>query len=67
MIGNGTELEQVLHRKAAVGQEGLVLSSPCTAFTRPSRSIHHGDVSGANGRETFSLGPRDPKHFGRAE
>ena len=32
MIGNGTELEQVLHRKAAVGQEGLVLSSPCTAF-----------------------------------
>ena len=36
-------------------------------FPSPSRSIRSGDVSEANGRETFSHGPRDPKRFGREE
>ena len=36
-------------------------------FLSPSRSIHFGDVSQANGRETSSLGARDPKRFGSAE
>ena len=40
---------------------------PVRRFPSPSRSIHFGDVSEANGRETFSIGPRDPKRFGRAE
>ena len=40
---------------------------PVRRFPRPSRSIHFGDVSEANVRGTFSLGPRDPKRFGRAE
>ena len=39
---------------------------PVRRFPSPSRSIHFGDVSEANGRETFSIGPRDPKRFGRA-
>ena len=33
---------------------------PVRRFPSPSRSIHFGDVSEANG-------PRDPKRFGRAE
>ena len=41
--------------------------NPCMAFARPSRSIHFGDVSEANGRKTSSLGPRDPTRIGRAE
>ena len=40
---------------------------PVRRFPRPSRSIHFGDVSEANGRGTFSLGPRDPKRFGSAK
>ena len=40
---------------------------PVRRFPSLSRSIHFGDVSEANGRETFSIGPRDPKRFGRAE
>ena len=36
-------------------------------FPRRSRSIHFGNVSEANGRETSSLGPRDPKRFGRGK
>ena len=44
------------------------LPIPWTAFPCLYRSIHFGDVSEANGRElTSSLGPRDPKRFGRAE
>ena len=40
---------------------------PVRRFPSPSRSIRFGDVSEANGRETFSHGPRDPKRFGREE
>ena len=43
---------------------------PLRRFPRPSRSIHFGDVSEANGRETeltSSLGPRDPKRIGLAD
>ena len=44
------------------------LPSSCTAFAGLSRSIHFGDVSEANGGKlTSSLGPRDPKRFGRAK
>ena len=32
--------------------EGKFMPSPCTAFSRPSRSIHNGDISGSNRRET---------------
>ena len=43
-------------------------SSPVGRLFRPSRSMHFGDVSETNGRETFKnfLGPRDPKRIGRA-
>ena len=34
--------------------------SVCWGLTRPSRSMHFGDVSQTNG-------PRDPKRMGRAE
>ena len=40
---------------------------PVRRFPSPSRSIRFGDVSEANGQETFSHGPRDPKRFGREE
>ena len=40
---------------------------PVRRFPSPSRSIRFGDVSEANGRETFSHGPRDLKRFGREE
>ena len=40
---------------------------PLRRFPSPSRSIHFGNVFEANKRETFSLGPCDPKRFGRAE
>ena len=36
-------------------------------FPSPSRPIRFGDVSEANGQETFSHGPRDLKRFGREE
>ena len=32
--------------------EGDFMPSPCTAFSRPSRSIHYRDISGSNRRET---------------
>ena len=54
-------------------QTGNLLSRPFLVpvrrFPRPSRSIRFGDVSEANGRETFTFshGPRDPKRFGREE
>ena len=40
---------------------------PVRRFPGSSRSIRFGDVSEANGRETFSHGPRDPKRSGREE
>ena len=40
---------------------------PVQSFPSPYRSIHFGDVSGANGQETCSLGPHDPKCSGHAE
>jgi len=40
---------------------------PVGSFPSPYLSIHFGDVSEANGQETFSFGPCDPKCFGRAE
>ena len=36
------------------------VASVCVGLTRPSRSMHFGDVSQTNG-------PRDPKRMGRAE
>ena len=39
---------------------------PVRCFPSPYQSIHFGDVSKANGQETFSLGPHDLKCFGRA-
>ena len=35
---------------------------PIRRFSRPSRSMHFGDVFQKN-----LLGPRDPKHIGRAQ
>ena len=32
--------------------EGKFMPSPCTAFSRPSRSIHYWDISRSNRRET---------------
>ena len=40
---------------------------PVLRFPRPSRSILFGDLSEANGRETSSLGPSDPKLLGHAQ
>ena len=39
---------------------------PVRRFPKPSRSIHFGDVSEVNERETSSLGPHDPKGIGRS-
>ena len=35
--------------------EGKFMPSPCTAFSRPSRSIHHRDISKSNRRTNASL------------
>ena len=42
------------------------LPSLCTVFSSPYRSIHSVTYPRQTGgkRLTFSLGPRDPKHFG---
>ena len=40
---------------------------PVHCSPSPYWSIHFGDISEVNGQEIFSLGPRDPKCFGRAE
>ena len=51
--------------------EGKFMPSPCTAFSRPSRSIHYYTVisPGRTGgkRPTSSPGLSDPKRFGRPE
>ena len=49
------------------GKHLVLVSVRC--FPSPYRSIRFADVSEVNRRETphISLGPRDPKRFGRAE
>ena len=53
----------------ALGAAGSVMTClvHVRRFPSPTRSIRFGDVSEANGRGTFSHGPRDPKRFGREE
>ena len=43
--------------------EGKFMPSPCTAFSRPSRSIHYRDISGSNRRKTshFFAGTKWPE------
>ena len=43
---------------------GYTLPSPCTRLSRPSRSVHFGEVSETRRN---SLGPRDQKSIGLLE
>ena len=61
------KIKQPIRKKSPLFGGGGYLGGYRVRFLSPSRSIHFGDVSQANGRETSSLGARDPKRFGSAE
>ena len=63
-----TEKKSILKQSnCSLYRTRLFLPIPCI-FCSPSRSIHLGDVPRRmGGKLAFSLGPRNPKRFGRAE
>ena len=63
-----TEKKSILKQlNCSLYRTHLFLPIPCI-YCSPSRSIHLGDAPRrTGGKLAFSLGPRDPECFGRAE